>query len=76
MSSNRENIQPLENSNSRLPTKREVSSSTKSVTKRKESAKPLLGGAYANKLSTGTRLQAKKQSLVGGKQTSTSGVSR
>ena len=62
MSSNRENIQPLENSNSRLPSKREISS-TKSVTKRKESAKPLLG-AYANKLSTGTRLQAKKQSIV------------
>ena len=73
MSSNRENVQPLENSNSRLPTKREVSS-TKSVTKRKESAKPLLG-AYANsKLSTGTRLQAKKQSL--GKQSTTSVVSR
>jgi hypothetical protein len=70
MSSNRENIQPLDNSNSRLPTKREVSSSTKSVTKRKESAKPLLagGGAYASKLSTGTRLQAKKQSLAGKQQ--------
>jgi hypothetical protein len=49
MSSNRENVQPLENSNSRLTTKREISSTTKSVSKRKESAKPLLG-AYSNKL--------------------------